>query len=98
MSSRAVRDERRLAFTNDLCRRRFKDARSATGIPALISRTLPVVGGVILIAGLVVAWSGKAGAGTGGARRTEVKSFPHPGTNLHQSVTPVMELSQSTSR
>ncbi len=81
MSSRHVKGERRWAFTNDLCRRRFKDVRSATGIPALASRTSSVVGGVVLIAGLVVALSGHAVAAAGDSSGTVVTMFSQPGDN-----------------
>src|SRR5215813_3046401 len=86
MPSRAVRDERRLAFTNDLCHRRFKDMRSATGISALISRTSSVVGGVILIAGLVMAWPGHAVAATGSSSGTVVTMFSQPGDSIDNGV------------
>src|SRR5215831_2266277 len=96
MPSRAVRDERRLAFTNDLCHRRFKDMRSATGISALISRTSSVVGGVILIAGLVVAWPGQAVAATGNSSGTVVTMFSQPGDYLDNGVPLEFDSSNST--
>jgi hypothetical protein len=96
MSSRAVRDERRSAFTNDLCRRRFKDVRSATGIPALISLTSSVVGGVILIAGLVVALPGQAVAATGDSSGTVVTMFSQPGDYIDNGVALEFDSSDST--
>ncbi len=81
MSSRAVRDE---------------DVRSATGIPALISRTLSVVGGVILIAGLVVALPGQAVAATGDSSGTVITMFSQPGDNIDNGVPLEFDSSNST--
>lgn len=96
MRGRAVRQQSRLALTNDLCHRRLKGMRSAAGICALISRTSSVVGGVILVAGLVAAWPGQAVAATGGSSGTVITMFSQPGDYIDNGVPLEFDSSNST--
>jgi hypothetical protein len=70
--------------------------RSATGVSALISRASSVVGGVILIAGLVVAWPGQAVAATGTSSGTVVTMFSQPGAYIGGGVPLEFDSSNST--